>query len=156
MSDIANEGTLTSARLRDRPSGERGGKAFWRAAVPVVYGLLAGGVLLLVMGKNPVAFYWTTLESGLLTWAGLEQTLIRLAPLLLMSAGFIVAFQAGLWNIGGDGQFLHGRRDGGRPGLCDDGRDALLAGPHPAVHHRLRGRRRLDGRARRSSRPTTA
>jgi simple sugar transport system permease protein len=34
------------------------------------------------------------------------QTLIRLAPLLLMSAGFIVAFQAGLWNIGGDGQFL--------------------------------------------------
>ena len=23
-----------------------------------------------------------------------------------MSAGFIVAFQAGLWNIGGDGQFL--------------------------------------------------
>ena len=34
------------------------------------------------------------------------QTIIRLAPLLLMSAGFIVAFQAGLWNLGGDGQFL--------------------------------------------------
>jgi len=72
----------------------------------VAYGLLAGGVLLLVMGESPVAFYWTTLESGLLTWSGLMQTIIRLAPLLLMSAGFIVAFQAGLWNIGGDGQFL--------------------------------------------------
>jgi ABC-type uncharacterized transport system permease subunit len=44
--------------------------------------------------------------GGLLTWGGLQQTIIRLAPLLLMSAGFIVAFQAGLWNIGGDGQFL--------------------------------------------------
>jgi simple sugar transport system permease protein len=85
---------------------ERGGKTFWRSAAPVVYGLLAGGVLLLLLGKNPAAFYWTTLESGLLTWSGLMQTIIRLAPLLLMSAGFIVAFQAGLWNIGGDGQFL--------------------------------------------------
>jgi general nucleoside transport system permease protein len=81
-------------------------KGFWRHAAPVVYGLIAGGVLLLILGKNPISFYWTTIESGLFTWGGLMQTLIRLAPLLLMSAGFIVAFQAGLWNIGGDGQFL--------------------------------------------------
>ena len=87
-------------------AGRHWGRTFWQRAAPVVYGLIAGGVLLLVMGKNPIAFYWTTLESGLLTWSGLMQTIIRLAPLLLMSAGFIVAFQAGLWNIGGDGQFL--------------------------------------------------
>ena len=105
MSDIASGATLSEA-VRVPSVWERGGKAFWQRAAPIVYALLAGGVLLLVMGKNPVAFYWTTLESGLLTWAGLTQTLIRLAPLLLMSAGFIVAFQAGLWNIGGDGQFL--------------------------------------------------
>jgi len=80
--------------------------AFWRAVGPVVYALIAGGVLLLIMGRNPIAFYATTFRSGLFTWAGLEQSIIRLAPLLLMAAGFIVAFQAGLWNIGGDGQFL--------------------------------------------------
>jgi len=84
----------------------RGTKAFWRVAAPVVYALVAGGVLLLALGKDPLAFYWTTLQSGLFSWSGLTQTLIRLAPLLLMSAGFIVSFQAGLWNIGGDGQFL--------------------------------------------------
>ena len=105
MSDNATGVTLTEA-VRVPSVWERGGKRFWRSAVPVIYGLLAGGVLLLVMGKNPVAFYWAIVESGLLTWSGLMQTIIRLAPLLLMSAGFIVAFQAGLWNIGGDGQFL--------------------------------------------------
>jgi ABC-type uncharacterized transport system permease subunit len=105
LSDIASGVTLTEA-VRVPTIWERGGRRFWQSAAPVIYGLLAGGVLLLVMGKNPVAFYWTTIDSGLLTWSGLMQTIIRLAPLLLMSAGFIVAFQAGLWNIGGDGQFL--------------------------------------------------
>ena len=105
MSDIATGATLTET-VRVPSVLERGAKSFWKSAAPVVYGLVAGGILLLILGKNPLAFYWTTVESGLLTWSGLMQTIIRLAPLLLMSAGFIVAFQAGLWNIGGDGQFL--------------------------------------------------
>ena len=29
-----------------------------------------------------------------------------MAPLLLIAAGLIVAFRAGIWNLGGDGQFL--------------------------------------------------
>ena len=106
MSDIA-EGTVLAGGMPAETSAWRlRGKAFWRAVAPVLYGLIAGGVLLLIMGKDPLAFYWTTLESGLFSWSGLMQTIIRLAPLLLMSAGFIVAFQAGLWNIGADGQFL--------------------------------------------------
>jgi simple sugar transport system permease protein len=72
----------------------------------VLLALVAGGVLLLAMGRDPLAFYATTIEYGLLSWTGLEQSVIRLAPLLLMAAGLIIAFQAGLWNIGGDGQFL--------------------------------------------------
>jgi ABC-type uncharacterized transport system permease subunit len=106
VSDTTNEAVLAFGTPARPSAVRRGGKAFWRAFVPVIYGLIAGGALLLVLGKNPVAFYWTTLESGLFSWGGLMQTIIRLAPLLLMSAGFIVAFQAGLWNIGGDGQFL--------------------------------------------------
>ena len=31
-----------------------------------------------------------------------------MAPLLLLAAGLIVAFRAGIWNLGGDGQFLLG------------------------------------------------
>jgi general nucleoside transport system permease protein len=106
MSEVTEEGAPQAGAVAASPALTRGLKAFWKAVGPVVYGLIAGGVLLLVLGKNPVSFYATTIESGLLSWTGLEQSNIRLAPLLLKSAGVIVAFQAGLWNIGGDGQFL--------------------------------------------------
>jgi simple sugar transport system permease protein len=106
VSDVATQEAISVGAPARQAAWWRWLKAFWRHTAPVVYGLIAGGVLLLILGKNPLTFYWTTLESGLFTWGGLMQTLIRLAPLLLMSAGFIVAFQAGLWNIGGDGQFL--------------------------------------------------
>ena len=48
------------------------------------------------------------MERGLLSPLGLQQTLTRMAPLLLLAAGLIVAFRAGIWNLGGDGQFLLG------------------------------------------------
>ncbi|HNB25943.1 MAG TPA: ABC transporter permease, partial [Alphaproteobacteria bacterium] len=40
------------------------------------------------------------------TWGGLQETFTRMSPLLLIAAGLIVAFRAGIWNLGGDGQFL--------------------------------------------------
>ena len=48
------------------------------------------------------------LQRGLLSGLGLEQTLTRMAPLLFLAAGLIVAFRAGIWNLGVDGQFLLG------------------------------------------------
>ena len=48
------------------------------------------------------------LERGLLEWPGFQESIIRMAPLLLIAAGLIVAFRANLWNLGGDGQFLLG------------------------------------------------
>jgi simple sugar transport system permease protein len=39
---------------------------------------------------------------------GLTETLIKMAPLLLVSAGLLVALKASVWNIGVDGQFLIG------------------------------------------------
>ncbi len=73
---------------------------------PLLLALIAGGLLLLVLGRNPVTFYGNIIKSGLLNKHGLQDTIIRMAPLLLMAAGLIVAFQASIWNIGGDGQFL--------------------------------------------------
>jgi len=74
--------------------------------VPIVLALLAGAVVLLALGRDPLAFYSDIVTIGLLDPGGLQDTLTRTAPLLLMASGFIVAFWAGLWNIGGDGQFL--------------------------------------------------
>ena len=45
-----------------------------------------------------------------------------MAPLLLLAASLIVAFRAGIWNLGGDGQFLLGAVivAAAAPALADD------------------------------------
>jgi simple sugar transport system permease protein len=78
-----------------------------RSVVPVVLALVAGGVLLLALGKNPLTFYgdiWTGgIENG-----GWQNSGIRMAPFLLIAAGLTVIFRANIWNLGYNGQFLLG------------------------------------------------
>lgn len=77
-----------------------------RILIPIFLALAMGGIILLVLGKDPLAYYGYVLHRGLLTWSGLQETFTRMAPLLLIASGLIVAFRAGIWNLGGDGQFL--------------------------------------------------
>jgi len=77
-----------------------------QAVLPLAAGLALGAAVLVALGRNPLAFYSDLFSAGLFSQAGLEASLTRLAPLLLIGIGYIVAFRAGLWNIGGDGQFL--------------------------------------------------
>jgi len=77
-----------------------------RVLIPVLLALTLGGLILLVLGKDPLAYYSYVLRRGLLSWGGLQETVTRMAPLLLIAAGLMVAFRAGIWNLGGDGQFL--------------------------------------------------
>ncbi|WP_374384273.1 ABC transporter permease [Dongia sp.] len=77
-----------------------------RVAIPVIAALVMGGIILLILGKNPLDYYGFVVRRGLLTWGGLQETLTRMAPLLLIASGLIVAFRAGIWNLGSDGQFL--------------------------------------------------
>jgi ABC-type uncharacterized transport system permease subunit len=77
-----------------------------RVLVPIVMALVVGGLILLALGKDPFAYYEYVVRRGLLSWSGFQQTIIRSAPLLLIASGLIVAFRAGIWNLGGDGQFL--------------------------------------------------
>ena len=77
-----------------------------RVLVPVVLALLVGGLILLALGKDPLGYYGFVLQRSLLRWGGVQETLTRMAPLLLIAAGLMVAFRAGIWNLGGDGQFL--------------------------------------------------
>lgn len=75
---------------------------------PVVAALVVSGVILLMLGVDPLAYYAFVLRRGLFSWLGLEATLTRMAPLLFLAAGLIVAFRAGIWNLGVDGQFILG------------------------------------------------
>ncbi|MBM3583137.1 MAG: ABC transporter permease [Alphaproteobacteria bacterium] len=77
-----------------------------RVALPIALALTVGGAVLLALGKDPIDYYVFVVERGLLSWAGFQESLTRSAPLLLIAAGLIVAFRAGIWNLGVDGQFL--------------------------------------------------
>lgn len=79
-----------------------------RVILPILLALIVGALILLALGKDPIAYYVYVVERGLLRWTGLQATLTRAAPLLLIAAGLIIAFKAGIWNLGVDGQFLLG------------------------------------------------
>jgi simple sugar transport system permease protein len=83
--------------------------------MPVVTSLLAtlaalvlGGLFLLARGKDPIEVYRLIVDRGLGTSYGLSEAAIRMAPLLLIGAGLVVALRGGIWNIGIDGQLLVG------------------------------------------------
>ncbi|SON53784.1 beta-methylgalactoside transporter inner membrane component [Hartmannibacter diazotrophicus] len=96
--------------------GLAGQPAAWRSLVrillltvgPVLVALAIGGLILMVLGVDPLAYYAYVVKRGLMSSIGFQATLTRMAPLLLLAASLIVAFRAGIWNLGGDGQFLLG------------------------------------------------
>jgi ABC-type uncharacterized transport system permease subunit len=93
--------------------------------VPVLTAVLAflmGGVAVLLVGKNPISTYeaiwqgtglqwlfpWTTGEDRELAAVNLQNTLIITTPLILTGLAVAFAFRAGLFNIGGQGQYIVG------------------------------------------------
>ena len=79
-----------------------------QALLPIFLALLAGALLLALLDRDPLAFYADILDRGLFNSLGLQDSIARSAPLLLVAAALIVAFRSGLWNLGVDGQFLLG------------------------------------------------
>ena len=76
--------------------------------VSIICSLITGGILLLVIGNDPVLYFSLLFTRGLGTSLGVIEAIIKTAPLLIISAGLLSCFSAGLWNIGVEGQFLIG------------------------------------------------
>jgi general nucleoside transport system permease protein len=93
--------------------------------VPVLTALLAffiGGLVILVTGHNPLSTYkaifngtglnwlfpWTSSADRATAALNLQQTLIVTTPLILTGLAVAFAFRCGLFNIGGQGQYLIG------------------------------------------------
>jgi simple sugar transport system permease protein len=73
---------------------------------PIILAFLASALLLAILGRDPIAFYRDILTGGVLRASGIQDSLTRTVPILLIGAGLIVAFRASLWNLGADGQYL--------------------------------------------------
>ncbi|WP_199823740.1 ABC transporter permease [Labrenzia sp. OB1] len=75
---------------------------------PILAAFLLSALILMLVGVNPLTYYGYILERSLFSGLGLQQTATRMAPLLFLCASLIIAFRAGIWNLGTDGQFLLG------------------------------------------------
>jgi len=88
----------------------------------VTIAFLAGGLVIFITGKDPLSTYaaifegtglnwlfpWTTGDERTTAALNLQQTLVLTTPLILTGLAVAFAFRCGLFNIGGQGQYLVG------------------------------------------------
>ena len=78
----------------------------------VVIALLLGGILLISLGVDPIAYYSRMFTMGTvgnkIAYKVWINYLKELVPLALTSVALSLAFKMRFWNIGGEGQFILG------------------------------------------------
>ena len=62
-------------------------------------------------GHSPALVLRTLFEGSVGSRFAIEGTLLKMAPLLLTGLSVVIAFRAGAWNIGAEGQFIAGAID---------------------------------------------
>lgn len=78
------------------------------SVVAVLAALLLVAVLIVLTGTNPILAYAALVQQSFGSVNGLAETLVRATPLALIGLGISVAFRAGVWNIGAEGQLYLG------------------------------------------------
>jgi simple sugar transport system permease protein len=74
----------------------------------VLAALVASGLIMLILGYNPLDIYARLVDGSLGTAYRLRTTLQKAIPLAVLSLGTLVAFRMKFWNIGQEGQFYMG------------------------------------------------
>jgi general nucleoside transport system permease protein len=104
----------------------------------IVLALLVGAVIIiatspLATGRFdptlPLVTYWAIIQGSLLSVTGLIDTLVSATPLILVGLSVGFCFKAGLFNIGGQGQFLTGAVTAAAVGAALSGAPPFVAAP---------------------------
>jgi ABC-type uncharacterized transport system permease subunit len=74
----------------------------------VVLGLVAGGLLMAIIGENPFAAYMYMFKGSLMNLERIGNTIATSTTLLFTGLSFAFAYKTGLFNIGCPGQMLAG------------------------------------------------
>jgi simple sugar transport system permease protein len=74
----------------------------------VLLALVAGGVLIAAVGQSPVEVYALLVRQAFGTGYGVGQTLFKATPLVFAGLSVALAFRAGLFNVGVEGQMYLG------------------------------------------------
>ena len=95
---------------------KRDGCPLWKKlglyVLAVLAALVLGGVVLLALGVDPLAYYSRMFTMGMvgnkIAYKTFENYLKVFVPLALTSVALSLAFKMRFWNIGGEGQFILG------------------------------------------------
>jgi ABC-type uncharacterized transport system permease subunit len=72
--------------------------------IAVIAAFIVGGVLILLVGDNPIEAYRLLLGSAVSWPDGIGYTLFQATPLIFTGLAVLVGFRCGLFNIGAEGQ----------------------------------------------------
>lgn len=92
----------------------------------VFFGLLAGAILMLATGSNPIEGYTFLFRGGFMNIERIGNTLATSTPLILAGLSVAFAFRTGLFNIGAAGQMLFG-------GFCATAIGLTFVWPKPVL-----------------------
>ncbi len=76
--------------------------------IAVVAAFVVGGILILIIGDNPIEAYRLLFGSAFSWPIGISYTLFYATPLIFTGLAVLVAFRCGLLNIGAEGQLYVG------------------------------------------------
>jgi ABC-type uncharacterized transport system permease subunit len=90
--------------------------------ITVIVAFIVGGLVVMITGHDPISTYKAIFDGSGLNWffpwissddrtvaaLNLQQTLIQTTPLILAGLAVAFAFRCGLFNIGGQGQYIMG------------------------------------------------
>jgi simple sugar transport system permease protein len=109
-STVPNQNRRRSFRIRIEPRLHE--PPTWYPAVvslvAIVIALIVGGIVIKVVGGDPIRSYIHIAEASFGSIGVLSDTLVKATPILLAALACSVAFRMKLWNIGAEGQFLMG------------------------------------------------
>ncbi|QHQ35710.1 ABC transporter permease [Algicella marina] len=105
----------------------------------IVATMIAGGILFMLLGKNPVEAIKIIFVDPLFDAYSRSELLVKAAPLALIATGLSFGYRANVWNIGAEGQFILGAICGGAVGLAFYGIDGWFVLPLMAVAGMLGG-----------------
>jgi general nucleoside transport system permease protein len=93
---------------KEKVKDERKSSPFLIAFSAVILGLLAGGILMAVIGENPFEAYMFMFKGSLMSMERIGNSLATAITLLFTGLAFAFAYRTGLFNIGCSGQMLVG------------------------------------------------
>lgn len=84
------------------------GKKLLNSLLPVLLAFVIGGIIMAVIGENPLEVYSVMLRESLFSANGFANTLHYASPLILTGLAIAITFKANIYNMGVEGQLLFG------------------------------------------------